>query len=416
MKKRILSCLLALWLVLSGTVCVFAADAPALLAAKKFGVNYADAPSVPAVYGEDMYFVRADTLYRLDAKTLTEEASCALNGDAGYGIVSVTKYDELVFCPLDEGRLDCVNAGTMKVLWSYEDEDGGQCLTHAVCDGERVWAGFWNGERYDAALVCLDALTGETLWRVTHTGGFYRSDPVVDGDYLLIGSDNGSGKEKDPSALYCLDKTTGKTADTLPLTGDCRSTVTQGPDGRYYVPTKGGYLYSFVMRDGKLGDLRAYPLAGEATSEPVFVGGYAVVGDRGSRNGTPGLRCVKTDFTGDVFIPTDGYCQCRPAVLYEKACTRLVFTTNTPAGKLQSVAFDGERFTDAADWFAPEAPMTGYCAWPVIDDGAGTLYYKNDSEYIFVLRPDGLRQAPQTLIDALRAILTRLLRLLRTLS
>ena len=416
MKKRLTACILALCLCFACPAASFAADAPSLLAAKKFGVNYADAPSEPTVYDGKMYFVRANTLYRLDARTLDEEASCPLNGDAGFGISGVTKCDELLFCPLDEGRLDCVLADDMTVLWSYADEDGGQCLTHAVCDGERVYAGFWNGERYDGALVCLDAATGKLLWRMTHPGGFYRTDPVPDDEYLLIGSDNGAYDEKSDSVFYCLDRSTGAVLDSLKLSGDCRATAAKGPDGRYFVPTKGGFLYAFALRDGRFSAPRSFTLTGESTTTPVFLDDYVVVGDRGTRNGTPGLQCVRTDFSDAVFIPTDGYCQCRPVILRETDALRLVFTENTPAGKLQSVTFDGERFSDAADWFVPEAPMIGYCAWPVTQDDAGTLYYKNDSEYIFVLRPSQTAPLPHRLLDTLRVILLRLIALIARLG
>ncbi len=99
------------------------------------------------------------------------------------------------------GVVYCLNAGTGKVLWQFDDHGHMQHMISSPClaDG-RLFVGEGMHANYVCKLYCLDAATGRKLWQAT-TAGHIESSPCVAGGRVFVGAGD--------DGLYCLDAATG---------------------------------------------------------------------------------------------------------------------------------------------------------------------------------------------------------------
>ena len=342
------------------------------------GTGYRDAPSVPVFFDGKVYVMHHKTLDCLSADTGEVEKSGGMVAAPSYAIVPVLCTDDAVYCPLGDGTVQAFARDTLTSRWIYTDPLGGQALTDVVTDGTHVFTGFWNEEAEDANFVCLDAATGECLWRVTRKGGYYFAPCLVVGDRVLLGGDNGTGGDGE-GLLLCLDKATGETLDSLTFSGDNRSAIA-AYNGAFYFTTKAGMLYKVRLQNDKLTLDKAANLPGAATSAPVACGGKLYLGVQKGRAGAvltldaDTLRTLQT-----VTVP--GYPQAE-MLLVDGASPRLVLTCNTPPGALYTVDLRTGR-TDVL--YMPEQDAQNYCLSPVRVMPDGTLLYKNDSGAVFAV-------------------------------
>lgn len=342
------------------------------------GTGYRDAPSVPAYFDGKVYVMHHKTIDCLNAATGEAEKSGVLAAAPSYAIVPVLCTDDSVFCPLGGGNVQAFDRGTLASRWIYTDPLGGQALTAVVTDGTRVFTGFWNEETEDANFVCLDAATGECLWRVTRRGGFYFASCALAGDCVLLGGDNGSGGDGE-GQLLLLDKETGETLGSLPFAGDNRSAIV-AHDGAYYFTTKAGMLYKIRLQDGTLTLDKSVNLPGASTSAPVGFGGSLYLGVQQGRAGAVlTLDADTLQITKTVSVP--GYPQAE-MLLVDSASPRLILTCNTPPGALYTV--DPAAGT-CETLYTPENGSQNYCISPVHVTPDGTLLYKNDSGTVFAV-------------------------------
>ncbi len=354
------------------------ADDAALLWKYVPGTSYRDAPSVPVCYGDKVYVMHHRTLDCLNAVTGEVERSGSMTAAPSYAIVPVLCTDEAVYCPLGDGTVQAFDRAALTSRWIYRDPLGGQALTNVVTDGTRVFTGFWNEEEEDASFVCLDAATGDCLWRVTRKGGYYFAPCTIAGDKLLLGGDNGTGGDGD-GLLLCLDKATGETLDSLPFSGDNRSAIV-AYGGAYYFTTKAGMLCKVRLQDDSLTLDASVTLPGASTSAPVAHDGKLYLGVQQGRAGAvltldaDTLRTLQT-------VPTAGYPQAE-MLLVDCAQPRLILTCNTPPGALYTV--DTAAGT-ACVLYTPEKDSQNYCISPVSVMPDGTLLYKNDSGAVFAV-------------------------------
>lgn len=127
-------------------------------------------------------------------------------------------FDSEVKAPKATERLRCFDAANGKVLWTYAydvkypdwafnaEQNGGPVSTPAVVSG-RIYVQGTSGET-----ICLDAVTGDLLWRTdlgkrydveTFRGG--RTSPLIDGELVIfvIGG-------KPDACVVALDRNTGQ--------------------------------------------------------------------------------------------------------------------------------------------------------------------------------------------------------------
>ena len=250
--------------------------------------------------------------------------------------------------------------------------------------------------------------------------GSYWTGGYATEKYLAIGSDNGSymGDEASDTAFYTLNPKSGEIIDAVyGIHGQVRSTAVYR-DGYLYFSTKGAKVYKIpVDENGDLGepsfiDLSAYG-ATSTTATPVVYGGKIYLGVAGSGNqfsadGGHGFMTIRDDetlsqssFIYNIKIP--GYPQAGALLsTYHEAedfngdgkadgRVYLFFTYNASPGGIY-YTYDTpdqtkptELSNEEAKIFVPTGNKQQYCISSIVADKDGTLYYKNDSCYLFAV-------------------------------
>ena len=320
-----------------------------------------------------------------------------------FGYTPCTYADGLIFCPLSGGTVQAFDAETLESVWIFKDELGGQSLSPITYNDGCIYTGFWNGEKKDANYVCVDISDGSLVWSKTVTGGFYWAGSVVLGDAVIVGTDDGGSGFDGDSKLYSLNKKDGSVISELTLTGcgDQRSSIAYSEEkGRIYFTAKNGYLCSAKVdvATGEISDLLTSKQADQCTSTPVVYGDQVyfscgsgvVVGSGGSGN----FVVANADTLEQHYVmPLQAYPQgsvlVSQAYLAETGKLYCYSTYNGYPGGLTLIKVDPTVNTaDGAELieiFAPAEVYQQYCITSPICGPDGTIYYKNDSGYVFAV-------------------------------
>ena len=368
---------------------------------QKYGTSYLDAPSVPAVAGDYLMIMSKTSLLKVDRNTGNTVATATMVDNPGFTYVPVCVSDGVAYCPLDNATIQAFDIKTMKSLWVYRDSLGGQSLTPIVEENGKIYTGFWNDEDKYANFVCISTRDEDSKneleekksdWTFKSLGGFYRTECKIVGDYLYVGSDDGTVYSDKASKVYALNKATGKQTDMVDTLGDIRSGISEDSGNIFFV-SKAGYLYSVGISNGKFNksSLKRLALGGSSTSTPLIYGGRIYVGVQGAKISSGFIKVIdEKNLTVIYSAETNGYPQSNFLLsnYYEKSTGKVCvyFTCNCPLGSL-SVLIDSANQTQAElhEIYAPDSSHSGYCISPVVADESSTLYYKNDSGSIFAI-------------------------------
>ena len=354
-----------------------------------------------------MILATGSTIHQINKNNGEIIKSAAMAAAPSFGITSIAYGGGMVFVPISNGRIQAFDAVTLESLWVSE-QLGGQSLSPIVYHDGYIYTGYWQSETADQYYVCLstaDENPGSpdeiktVQWKHKHAGGFYWAGGIVQGGYIIVGSDNGggTGNKEDPSKLYAFDRITGEVADIQAgLVGDQRSGISyDSVTGKLFFTTKAGYLDSveFNTGTGKFSNFKAQQLepGWEATGTPVVCDGVAFVGTGGGP-GAPG-KLVAADASTLAIIDTAellGYPQGSPLLSTgyegEDDILYLYVTYNARPGGLAVVEYDkNEKTLTKSELFTPPSAMQQSCLSSPVGDADGTVYYHNDSGYMFAL-------------------------------
>ena len=428
MKKRSLSLLLALLMVLSlivpGTaafadgaaqwpsfrgsdtnMAISAAETPAdaqhttLKWANQLSTDWSKAPSAPIIAGDKLVTMMGDELVLLSLADGSVVKTAKMQASSGYGLVSPAYADGMIIAPLADGSVEALDAGTLESRWLYTDKLGGQSLSPVLYSDGRLYLGFWNDEARDASFVCLDAKTGSLDWSYAVKGGFYFAGAVAAGGYVFVGTDDGAKGSEGAGSLLAFKKTYAENEEAKPVSsaslsgcGDVRSSLAYS-DGRVYFTTKGGYLGSACVdgASGGISDVKTVSFDAQSTSTPVVYGDYVYFG-AGKGFEDPGLFLIADKNTLEVknTVELKGYAQCSmllsTAYLESEGYLYFYSSYNTMPGgvSLIKVRADDVSKTELIEIFGAEG-YENYCICSLICDADGNIYYKNDSGTMFCL-------------------------------
>ena len=354
--------------------------------AAKIGEGWQKSAGVPLVTDDEIVISSGNELYLVDKNDGTILKRTTMAESHSYGYIPPILADGKIFMPLSKGTIQAFDATTLEALWTYTDLLGGQGLSQVTYSSNTVFTGFWNGETKNASFVALDSSTGEMLWSKTIDGGLYWAGAYCSEDAVIFGTDDGSDGI---AHIYSCNKATGDVISEITLTakGDIRSAVTYS-NGRIYVTTKGGYLVSAKLSDGVLSDVLYGEIGSSSTSTPVIYGNRIYIGSSDKAISVFDASTLEKILS----IPMPAYPQCTPLLsTYYSESENLVYiyTTynKTPGGivliKIRSDAINEDDYS-VTDFFDASG-YEQYCICDVICDEYGTLYYKNDSGYLFAL-------------------------------
>lgn len=408
------------------------AEEATLYWANKLGEGYGSgATGSPIVVDNYLVCTYGTKIIKADRYSGEVVASGDMVAASNFNIIPPVYGDGMIFVGLSNGQVQAFHADTLESLWVYKDVIGGQPNSPLIYDDGFLYTGFWKSETADANFVCLSATdedpaneTEEKIasWVYTQKGGFYWSGACLQGDYLIVGTDDGnSGATSQTSNLLCFQKSTGKVLDKISgLNADIRSSVTYDSDtNRYYFTTKGGSFYSVSLQpDGTFGksnetssgyDIKELTLGKMSTSTPVVYKGRAYVGVSGGENFDGAFSIAVIDLTNWKIAyqaATQGYPQTSGLLTTgyedEDGYTYVYFIENAKQGKVRVIK-DKEGVTEVLDaitetdskgaelpgcapvLFTPSGSQAQYAICSAISDEEGTLYFKNDSAYMMAV-------------------------------
>ena len=379
------------------------AETTAMKWAVKLGTGWNANPSVQIIVDDALVVMIGKVLYKMDLQTGEVLQQADMTATPNFGYTPCTYADGLIFCPLSGGTVQAFDAETLESVWIFKDELGGQSLSPITYNDGCIYTGFWNGEKKDANYVCVDISDGSLVWSKTVTGGFYWAGSVVLGDAVIVGTDDGDSGFAGDSKLYSLNKKDGSVISELTLTGcgDQRSSIAYSEEkGRIYFTAKNGYLCSAKVdvATGEISDLLTSKQADQCTSTPVVYGDQVyfscgsgvVVGSGGSGNFVvANADTLEQHYAVALQAYPQGSVLVSQAYLAETGKLYCYSTYNGYPGGLTLIKVDPTVNTaDGAELieiFAPAEVYQQYCITSPICGPDGTIYYKNDSGYVFAV-------------------------------
>lgn len=365
---------------------------------KRLGAGYTNAPTGPIVAEGTLIVAAGSKLYKLNKDTGETIAASSLAGSLGFAAVSPTYADGKIFVPLDGGKIQAFDFKTLRSIWVYTDLLGGQSISPITFDGGCVYTGFWNGEEENGNYVCLSAKdenpkkqteAKKAIWTYKHKGGFYWAGSAVTESFVVFGGDDGRDGSDSSSKIFCLNKKSGKLVSSLKTKGDLRSSVTFDEESScFFTASKAGLVYRFKLnrKSGKLSALKSFKAAGAVTSTPVVSGSRVYFG---CADGEKGRFVVLNSSTMKEIYHAEmlGYPQSTPLVSKrENNKTYVYMTYNTkPGGITVFEDSPSQKSAKKRELFSPSGNMSQYCICSVNCSEDGTLYYKNDSGFIFAV-------------------------------
>ena len=384
----------------------------------------ADACGCPILAGGFLYVYAGMNVYKIDTASGTVVAQGEMDHRSGFAIQTPTYADGMLFVALSDGAVQAFRADTLESLWIYHNTRGGQPNCPITYRNGCVYTGFWIDEQTDADFVCLrvtDEDPSDTLeeklpcWLYTHKGGFYWAGAYVGDDFVLVGTEDGmSGSLTGHAQILSFAPQTGELLDSvrLPHTGDVRSSITFSDGTAYFTVRSGWFDALSVTQQGTFGELRTLRLQnGNAnsvpmsTSTPTVYGGRAYIGVSGASQFTAyaghNLTVIDLSVLSIAYtVPTQGFAQTSGLLTTtyeaESGFVYVYFFDNYTPGKLrvlrdsagqtspQYVTREHEIDT-AYVLFTPQGEHAQYALCSPVADADGTLYFKNDSGFLFAL-------------------------------
>ena len=369
---------------------------------KKYGSGWSASPSGFVIADNALVFMAGKTLKKVDLQSgeLIKEAT--MFDGSGFAIVSPTYADGMIFCPISGGKIQAFDAKTLESKWTFTDELGGQNNTAITYADGYLYTGYWNGETKNANLVCVKASDGSLVWKKTVAGGFYWAGSTVVGDAVIVGTDDGASGFTGDSHLFALNRKNGDVISDITLAGmgDQRSSIAYSAEkGRAYFTTKNGYIASVAVNatTGALSDLKSSKVASQATSTPVVYGDIVLFsagsGVVPNSNGNGNFIVADANTLEGLYaVPMLAYPQASvlvsTAYLKETGKLYCYATYNGTPGGMTLITLDpndrtGKSAVKSEIYSAPGHEQ--YCIFSPICGPDGTIYYRNDSGWIFAL-------------------------------
>lgn len=369
---------------------------------KQYGTGWMAAPSGFIIADNALVFMAGKTLKKVDLQTGALIKEATMFDECGFAIVSPTYADGVIYCPIDGGKMQAFDAKTLESKWTFTAELGGQNNSPITYADGYLYTGYWNGENKDANLVCVKASDGSLVWKKTVTGGFYWAGSTVVGDAVIVGTDDGAGGYDGDSHLFALNRKNGEVISDITLSGmgDQRSSIAYSAEkGRAYFTTKNGYIASVAVdaKSGALSDLKSSKVALQATSTPVVYGDLVIFGAGSGivagSNGNGNIIVADANTLNGLYaIPVQAYPQgsvmISTAYLKDTGKLYCYATYNGKPGGMTLITLDpndrtGKSAVKSEIYSAPGHEQ--YCLVSPICGSDGTIYYRNDSGWIFAL-------------------------------
>lgn len=358
--------------------------------------------SSPIITGNHLYVVCENTLYELDKEGEIKRSFSLCN--SMNSVCRMALHENQLFIPLKNGTMQCVDITTMTSQWVSEGFSNQSLTTTLYYDGY-VYAGTTNANGSDGLYYCLDTQQGSTIWTYKNTDnscGYYWSGACIfdtgEKKGLLLGGDNGilvSHSLTNETQYDCFDL-----SSLTPSIGKIRAGITYDEyTDCYYTTTNNGYLYRIKLQSDGTFD----------TITPLFLGDSST--DTINCTSTPTI-CNGRIYVGS-FYQTSG----RLLVVNAATMTRIYSASGLSCGDIKASPLLSTGYASSENtgkvfvyithnafpgglYYMEDTPTTThselkplitpnegkqFCMSSVAADTDGTLYYSNDSGYLFAI-------------------------------
>ena len=399
-----------------------AAWSSSLLTDKERELGASSSASTPLVVDGKLYVVSASSYFDPSTQVYTSSLARLQLIDPATGAVAkqITLgstmdsacrpiyADGIIVVPLTGGYLQAVSATTLETLWVSDAFANQNLSTLMIFDGYVYLATVDSFDKSWSAsagtLRRVNLLTGAVAGSFTNSeAGYYWAGGVMAGDYYVVADDMGG------VSVFSADLSS-KVSSLAASSAGFRSTLVADGDNIYAV-SKDGVLHRFAVdAAGNLSETGKVQFAGYSTSTPTISGGYAFVGGSDDYKGV--LACIKlSDLSVTKVTKADGELlpfesKSTPLVSMRNGKTYVYFTLNGAQGDWPNYTSGGGVYAyclgdeQAKLIFAPGVGFAQYCMASIVSDGAGNLYYANDSGYLFkIAAQEGEATEPVTPAD-----------------
>lgn len=396
--------------------------------------NNLDLPSSaktpPLIVGDKLFVACKKNIYCLDKKTGEQlKVSRELAGEINMGLNPMVYADGKIFVMTNGSgsvRVEAFDAEKLTRLW-YSDGVAGSTYSplsyHEINGYGYLYTGTFQGPGKTGYYFCVAAEdngskeAGEIVWKNEYPNGFYWNGAYVTDNYMVFASQNSESYfgTKTDSALYVVNPINGTEIDKIDkLNGNIRNTVSYD-DGFIYVATMTGRLYRIAITEtgeeaGKLaksGDGFSFvDLEGPIRTTTIIHNKriYVGVGNTNPNlDNADGTQYVVLDGSKPLnqdsiiyTVPVNGNPTGAPLLSTAEelidGTVYLYFACNRMPGAIYYFTDKpGQTFGVAKRLFAPGEGKKEYCISPLALDTDGTLYYKNDSNYVMAVAPKLVR-------------------------
>lgn len=347
-----------------------------------WGSIYAGTPILVNNY---IYAVRNHKIESLDAKTGEVIASTPLCSQIGY-YSNIIYGGGMIFVPLGNGDVQCFNATTLKSMYLIENPAslGSYWGVYGAMhyDNGKLYVGYSNQGDYGGYAVydTLDPNIDDEyevvkpLWITGEKDqSYYGSGAVTIKDMVVIGGDGGIVSVRNAKS--------GEELSKLQLSGKIRCSLVYA-DGYIWTTTQNKKIYKLLLSEsGKITVVEEADLPNNSNASPVVTGGkvYVTGGVWGA-----GFFAVY-DMNLTLLAQEKGenpFNTPTVSTAYDNVC--VYFTENGPEGSLYMAEVTANNKITLTKIYTPEHQQ--YSMSKVIIGSDGTIYYANDSGYLFAIR------------------------------
>lgn len=349
-----------------------------------FGTRYAGTPILVNGY---IYIVQNDEIVILNAKTGVREKSTKLSEKIGTSS-NIIYGGGMIFVPLGDGSIQVFNAKTLQSMYLLDSPAPFE-INYSVngamhYENGKLYVGFSDGSTlgcyavYDTMDIDIENETEviTPLWTSENSEGqsYYGAGAVTIEDKLVIAGDSG--------IVYVYNSATGEKISSLQLEGAVRGSIVYA-EGYIWVATKGNKIYKLsISESGQLIILAKGDLLLETNASPVVASGKVYITGGDFKNGgflavyDKDLKLLAKEKTEFMFNT--------PTVTTAYDDTYVYFTENGPEGSLYMAKVTANNKITLTKIYTPEHQQ--YSMSKVIIGSDGTIYYVNDSGYLFAIR------------------------------
>lgn len=347
----------------------------------------------PILVNNHIYAVRNHKIEMLDAKTGEVKASTKLHSQIGY-YSNIIYGGGMIFVPLGNGDVQCFNAATLKSMYLIENPAslGSYWGVYGAMhyDNGKLYVGYSNQGDYGGYAVydTLDPNIDDEyevvkpLWMTGEKDqSYYGSGAVTIKDMVVIGGDGG--------IVSVRNAKTGEELSKCQLSGKIRCSLVYA-DGYIWTTTQNKKIYKLLLSEsGKITVAEEADLPNNSNASPVVTGGKVYI--TGGVWGAGFLAVYDMNLTLLAQVKGENpFNTPTVSTAYDNVC--VYFTENGPEGSLYKAEVTANNKITLTKIYTPEHPQ--YSMSKVIIGSDGTIYYANDSGYLFAIR-DKLGEVPE---------------------